>query len=68
MKTYKQAGKTWKLPDKIHFDSIYKGKRDYAICAYRAVEKGEYFLSGAIVMAYKAPEHIKYSFLVVRPL
>jgi hypothetical protein len=67
MKKYKQAGKTWKLKDRLMFEGTGGRYYEYSISAYRPVEKGEYFLSGAIPMAYKASNRISYSHLVVVP-
>lgn len=46
----------------------YIGKARWDGCAPRAPKKGEYFLSGAIVTAYKAPNDLTTEYFIAVPL
>lgn len=60
------------LPVRVQFE----GKRNpnnskgwcYTLMGFRYPKKGEFYLSGALVMAYRAPNDLTSSFHVVEPL
>lgn len=73
MKTirYRSNGKSWILPNVINLgDNLYKfAKVFYDVIGYRPVEKGEWYLSGAYLSAYKynGINPTNSSYLVIKP-
>jgi hypothetical protein len=71
-KLYNQDGKTWRLPETVGFEmpsSPYGFQsRPYKVEGFRVPKSGEYYLSGAIPYAWKAPSNMGNAFLVVTPL
>jgi len=59
-------GKTWDLPEVVYAAEGMLGKPwFYKVLEYRIPQAGEYYLSGAIVRAYKAPAGMSSSYLIV---
>lgn len=56
------------LPNIVHFENLGPGKYTYRVVGKRPPKKGEYYLSGAIVQAYQAPNDLTTAFMVVEPL
>jgi hypothetical protein len=74
MKTirYKNNGRCWILPKvvSLHDGAKYKnGDVFYEVVDYRPVENGEWYLSGAIVSAYKynGRNPTSSSYLIIKP-
>jgi len=70
MKTVRLEGKKWQLPEIVRFEpwgsvGLYSGNYFYDVVGYRPPKKGEYYLSGAIVEAYRAPNDFSTPYLVV---
>lgn len=63
-KTHREQGKKWTLPIVLGFDLHH---RFYDVVGYREPKKGEWFLSGAKVTAYKAPNNLGTKYLVAVP-
>jgi len=82
--TYREDGKVWVLPQKVASGdenvSIWRewigtGKKGwknsamrYNILGFRTPKKGEWYLSGSFVQAYKAPNDLSVPHLVVTPI
>lgn len=58
------------VPVVIPFEGLDEpgAKWSWQSLGYRAPKKGEWYLSGAIVMAYRAPNDLATEYFVVRPL
>ena len=54
---------TW--PNVINFEGL--GPCYYEVVRMRCPNRGEYYLSGAVVAAYKARQHLTTEYYVVRP-
>jgi len=70
MKTVRFEGKKWELPEVAAFEpygsgGLCEGYYFYEVVGYRPPKKGEYYLSGAIVEAYCAPNDLSTPYLVV---
>lgn len=69
--TYRQDGKAWNLPEVVKFERItldsYFKHYFYEVVGYRKPKKGEWFLSGAVLYAYKAPNDLNTCYLVAKP-
>lgn len=52
----------------IGMDRLGASKYSYEVLGYREPRKGEWYLSGAVVEAYKAPNDLPYKYTVVKPL
>jgi len=68
------TGRVWqRLPEKtpgrkpVNFEG-YAGLRAYRIIGKRAPRRGEFYLSGAIPAAYRAPNDLTMVFQIVEPL
>lgn len=57
--------KTVNLPDVLHFPKL--GNCFYEIIDYKKPEKGEYYLSGAIVTVWECFNNLNDYFIVVKP-
>lgn len=74
--THREQGLKWELPKLLAFESLDGKYRDafnpnhatYKVLGYREPKKGEYYVSGAKPMAYKAPNDLGLTYLVVEPL
>lgn len=68
---YREGGKKWELPVVVPFEGFvgesWRSECLYHVLGYREPKKGEYYLSGAICEAYKAPNDLPSKFLVVKP-
>lgn len=53
------------LPAVVHFEHL--GNCYYSIMGTRPPKRGEYYLSGAIMEAYRAPADFNTPYIVVRP-
>jgi len=69
-KIHREAGKRWNLPDRLNFaeSGFRPALRDYRVLGFRPPRAGEYYLSGAIVAAYRAPSDLSDAYLVVQPI
>jgi len=59
-----------KLPEVMPFEGVNGRQTLDCYWRYRGVgcpKKGEYYVSGAIPMAYKAPNNLSRSFMIVEP-
>jgi hypothetical protein len=67
-KTHREDGKRWRLPNRVRIggDFIFKTYA-YEVLGFRPPKKGEFYLSGARIMGYQAPNDLSTPFLVVRP-
>lgn len=69
---HREKGKKWSLPRTVIFEGhkrpgMHTGARCwYKVIGFRPPRKGEHYLSGAIVKAYKASANISGSYLVVK--
>lgn len=52
----------------IHFEGMGPGKWSYRRLGFRPPRKGEFYLSGAIVQAWRAPNDLGTPYHVVEPL
>lgn len=64
------SGKKWTLPDVLCFPVTFhynwnKSNFFYRVLGYRPPKKGEYYLSGAKIAVYKAPNDLSCPYLVV---
>lgn len=59
--------KHFRLPSAIPFEGA-MGKYRYAILDSRPPRKGEYYLSGSIVEAWRAPNDLTTAYLIVKAL
>ena len=50
----------------VHFEGM-RGRYFYAVMGQRCPLKGEFYLSGAIVQAWKAPNDFSSTYTVVKP-
>jgi hypothetical protein len=55
------------LPSAVHFEGRGFGKFHYRKLGFRPPKKGEFYLSGAIVQAYRAPNDLSTPYHVVEP-
>ena len=61
-------------PHPIHFEGLVdrhntpRNERWVKVIGFRPPLKGEYYLSGAVVEAYKAKNNLTYSYWIVEPL
>jgi hypothetical protein len=55
------------LPSAVTFEGRTDGKYHYRQLGFRPPKKGEFYLSGAIVVAYLAPNDLSTSYQVVEP-
>lgn len=55
------------LPEIIDFDGL-SGKWTWRLIERRPPKKGEYYLSGAIPTAYKAPNDLSTPYMVIIPM
>lgn len=63
---YREQGHKWDLPDKISVSEGYPSKWfSYRVLGFRPPKKGEYYLSGAVPAAYKAPSDLLSVYLVI---
>ena len=69
-KVHMQFGKKWILPLFIAFNESWQRKKaePYRVVGYQRPRKGQWYLSGAIATAYKAPNDLGMTFLVIEPL
>jgi len=69
---YRECGKKWVLPEVLHFPTrIYYNWNErhfYKVEGYRPPKKDEYYLSGASIACYKAPDDLSEPYLVVAKL
>ncbi len=63
--TYYENGKKWKLPEVVYFYTTTNTPYFYNVVEFRCPKKGEYYLSGALVTGYLAPNDLSTEFLVV---
>ena len=77
-KIVRLAGKKWILPEVVDFEQGFvggcwtpdrmwykKGFWYYRVVGWRPPKRGEWYLSGAIVQAWRAPNDLDQTFLVV---
>lgn len=64
---YKQDGKTWTLPDALRFGSMWRGEYCLYTVEYRCPKEGEWYLSGAMIEAYRAKVDFITEYLVATP-
>ena len=50
---------------RVTFENL--GRAEYDVIGFREPKKGEYYLSGAIVVAYVAPNDLTSKYHVVKP-
>lgn len=64
---YREAGKTWKLPDHIRTSDGWVRTHVYAykVLGFRPPRKGEWYLSGAEISAYQARGDFIDNYLVI---
>lgn len=55
------------LPSSVTFEGRTDGKYHYRKDGFRPPKKGEFYLSGAIVQAWRAPNDLSASYQVVVP-
>lgn len=55
------------LPSSVHFEGRGFGRFHYRKLGLRPPKKGEFYLSGAVVQAYRAPNDLSSSYHVVEP-
>ncbi len=60
------AGKRWSIPEVIRFEGI-NGMCFWHALDFRKPLKGEYYASGAEVMAYIAPNDLSTEYLIMQP-
>ncbi|MGO7308822.1 hypothetical protein ACCS91_33745 [Rhizobium ruizarguesonis] len=53
------------LPSAVHFEGKGLGRHHYRKLGFRPPKKGEFYLSGAIVQAYRAPNDLTTPYHVV---
>jgi len=53
VKFYSADNKRWRLPWRVPFE-FERGIKAYDVVGYREPRRGEYYLSGAVVCAYRA--------------
>ncbi|NEI32159.1 hypothetical protein [Rhizobium ruizarguesonis] len=53
------------LPSAVHFEGMGFGRHRYRKLGFRQPKKGEFYLSGAIVQAYRAPNDLTTPYHVV---
>jgi hypothetical protein len=53
------------VPEKVSFEG-YAGKYPYRVLGYFMPRKGDFYLSGAIVQAWRAPNDLGTKFIVVQ--
>ena len=63
-----RKGRTWELPTVLPFEGNEWRNWFYGIAGYRWPKPGEYYISGAIPMAYKAERALKQEYLIAIPL
>lgn len=65
---HREQGKKWKLPDRVaHGGKFFSPDQwEYEVLGFRPPLKGEIYLSGSIIEAYKAPNDLGDSFLVIK--
>ena len=66
---YREQGKRWNLPDVVSFGNLdlVQSNYFYSVKGYREPKAGEYYLSGAIIQAYKTNRDLNTKYLVVEP-
>lgn len=65
-KTFRSHGKRWELPNVVRAGGSMLGRpRFYEVTGYRPPRAGEWYLSGAVVEAYKAPADLSSPYLVI---
>jgi hypothetical protein len=55
------------LPSAVHFEGLGPGAFYYRKLGFREPKKGEFYLSGAVVQAWKAPNDLTTSYQIVEP-
>jgi hypothetical protein len=68
---HQEQGKKWELPNHVRITGAlsYICKcHDYRVIGFRPPRKGEFYLSGALVSALKAPSDLDDPYLVVELL
>lgn len=66
---HREQGKKWTLPRIISAEgglAYFCKKFTYDILGYRKPRKGEHYLSGAVIQAWRAPNDLSQEFLVVK--
>ena len=64
---HRENGKRWKLPILVKSGEYMLSKsKKYKVLGFRTPKKGEYYLSGAEVMAWKAPNDLSTKYLVIK--
>jgi hypothetical protein len=56
---------TYTLPEVVSFEGV--GVAPYDILGWHRPKRGEFYLSGAVVKAYVAPNDLSDEFIVVQP-
>lgn len=57
------------LPDAVHFEGLpTRRKFTYRVMGFRPPRRGEFYLSGAVVWAFRAPADLRTPYQVVEPL
>lgn len=64
---HKEQGKKWVLPKLLEDNEgrVFGKKRTYKVLGFRYPKKHEYYLSGAIITAYLAPNDLSGKYLVI---
>lgn len=65
---YKHDKSPNKLPKTVSFEGLRPSRQPYRHLGFRPPKKGEFYLSGALVQAWKAPNDLTTAFYVVEPL
>ena len=65
---YTNGKQTWNLPDRLIFDSATSYARLRYTVEYREPRSGEFFLSGAVITAYRAYNDLTNKYLVATPI
>lgn len=62
MKLYREGGKRWTLPLVVRVE---RGFYFYKVLGFRPPKRGEWYLSGAVVEAYKSCSDLETPYLVI---
>jgi len=65
---YRENGKKWTLPDRVCGPGYKQYSNDfysYKVLGFRKPQKGEWYLSGAIIESYEAPDNLDTPYLVI---
>jgi hypothetical protein len=55
------------IPQKVSFEGLNDNPHTYEVVGFQTPKKGDYFLSGAVVQAYKAENDLNTFYWVVKP-